>query len=700
MTEPTDNPQLSDLFPEDPTLPDPSPPSPPPLTPARVKLPRPAPPSPQALEDLPEPEPRDDALPSLPGTGLVELERQLMVARGELIEAPPEPEPEEDPSELFNIEAFERFCGKLKIDSKELGQVPLTWLGTQRYVVEKIAEGLAQDKHTFVILKGRQLGISTVTLALDIYWLFKHSGLQGAVVTDTDENREVFRSYIEQYIKTLPPKARGSVRRHNRIQLILKNRSRMVYMVAGTRKKGDLGRAKSANFMHGTECSSWGDEEGFGSLVNTLAQKNPKRLYVLESTARGYNMFYQTWEVAKASKTQVAIFVGWWLNELYSWGDETVEFKEYWNGELTADEKVWVAEVFERYGFNITPNQIAWWRWYVAEQMKGDEQLALQEMPPTEEYAFQLSGSKFFSAERVNAAYQRARILNDDPDKRLFFRYRFGLNFEDTEFLPCDEDEAEVTVWELPVVHTDPLRPPAKYIVGADPAYGSSEWADEFAACGFRAYADKIRQVFELGTPNWTDQQYAWALAHLCGWYGDTMLNLEMQGPGTAVFNELQNLKKAAAFLPAGDPRAGAFDVVSRIRDYMWKKQDSMVGGFAWQWQTNAREKVRMMSTFRSYFERDGMIELNSPACIQQLRNIHRQGDSIGGEGRAKDDRVIAAAIATIAWNDWVMVEMQAAGRTYQVEHRPDEIRQAYSPLERSLVNYLRRNEVQLRGLT
>lgn len=581
----------------------------------------------------------------------------------------------------------------MRIDSKELGRTPLKFLGSQRYLVEQIEDGLKNDIHTFVVLKGRQLGISSVTLALDLYWMFKNKGLQGAVVTDSDENREVFRSYIEQYRNSLPAEIRAPIERHNRTQLVLKNGSRLVYMVAGTKKKGDLGRAKSVNFMHATECSSWGDEEGFGSLVNTLAQKNPDRLYILESTARGYNMFYQTWEVAKASHTQRAIFIGWWRNELYSWPADSVEFKTYWDGVPTGDERVWIGEVFEKYQFEISPEQLAWWRWYCTEQMKGDELLALQEMPPTEDYAFQLSGSKFFSAERVNLHYQRAI-----KQECKYFKYVFGLNFEDTEFIETDAENAEVTIWETPVISKEVGGRSGSYALGADPAYGSSEWADEFAVNILRCYADKIEQVLEVGCTTWTEQQFAWVIAHLCGWYGDCMLNLEMQGPGGAVFNELLNLKRQAGSIAPGDPRAGAYDVVGRIRDYLWKKQDSIHGNFAYQWQTNAKEKIRMMSTLRSYFERD-MIIINSPHCLQQFRNIHRQGDQIGGEGRAKDDRVISLAIGAIAWNDWIMLEMQANHRTYDRENRPEVQAKAFTPLENSVIHYLNRNGVKVRGL-
>ena len=175
----------------------------------------------------------------------------------------------------FDQTRFEAFCSKLKVDTKEKGRIPLTFLGTQRYFIQEVAAGLKDDVHTFVVLKGRQLGISTVSLALDLYWLFKNPGLQGLLVTDTDENREIFRSYLTQYIDSLPATAKPKGGGHNRTQLTLANSSRLVYLVAGTRKQGNLGRGKAGNFMHATECSSWGDEEGYASLMNTLAQQNP-----------------------------------------------------------------------------------------------------------------------------------------------------------------------------------------------------------------------------------------------------------------------------------------------------------------------------------------------------------------------------------------------------------------------------------------
>ena len=183
-------------------------------------------------------------------------------------------------------EKFELFCANLKIDSKEQGTVPLVLNGCQRYFIEQVAIGLEKGVRTFIILKGRQEGISTVCLALDLFWMFMNPGLQGGVITDTDSNKEKFRETITRYLDSLPRNMKSPVKINNRYQLAFRNRSDVQYMVAGIRSGGNLGRAKALNFLHATECSSWADEEGLASLQASLAEKADNRLYIWESTPR------------------------------------------------------------------------------------------------------------------------------------------------------------------------------------------------------------------------------------------------------------------------------------------------------------------------------------------------------------------------------------------------------------------------------
>ena len=67
----------------------------------------------------------------------------------------------------FNLKQFYQFCSQLKIETKEEGLRKMdNLLGTQTYVMQEIADGLAEDIHFFVILKGRQLGITTISLEI------------------------------------------------------------------------------------------------------------------------------------------------------------------------------------------------------------------------------------------------------------------------------------------------------------------------------------------------------------------------------------------------------------------------------------------------------------------------------------------------------------------------------------------------------
>lgn len=584
----------------------------------------------------------------------------------------------------LSLDHFEKFCTHLVIDTKERGQIPLKWSGSQRYFATEVARGLEDGVHTFFTLKGRQLHISTISLALDLYWMFCFKGLQGALVTDTDDNRDLFKSYLTQYHASLKPGARVPIAVHNRTQLVLKNRSRLSYIVAGKRKNESLGAGKAVNFMHGTECASWGDQDGMGSLVATLAQQNPYRLYNFESTAFGYNMWYELCEQAKVAKSQRFIFIGWWRNEFYKKSRDSIEFKTYWDGQPTPEEREWIREVYELYHHNVTDEQLAWWRWYLAELCPGsDANLMYQMFPPTADYAFQMSGSKFFSSERVNLMFKRA--IEIEP---TYHRYKFGLHFEQTEFLDSNEQNADVAIWEQP-------DPNGVYVLGADPAFGSSEWADEFCICVLRCYADRVVQVAEVATADWTEAQFAWVVAHMAGTYRPCMVNLEMQGPGGAVFNELQNLKRYA-----GAPQNNAkdiYNVVGAMRDYLWRKQDSLTGTLALQWQTTTKEKIRMLSTVRNYFERE-MLDVRSADCARQFRNIHREGDTIGGAGRAKDDRVIALALAVIAWNDWIKNELELSNRTYAMETAPKDQPRIVTPLQNAVANFFRANGLRPPG--
>ena len=578
----------------------------------------------------------------------------------------------------FDLPNFYKFCNQLKIETKEQGLRKMDkLLGTQTYVMNEIDKGLKQGIHFYVILKGRQLGITTISLALDLYWHYIHNGLNGTLVTDTEENRDMFRGTLGGYMDGLPKEYKIPILTHNRNSLSLKNRSRIFYQVAGLRAKGSLGRGKGITFLHGTETSSWGDEEGLASLLASLAETNPKRLYIFESTARGFNMFHDMYVEAKKARSQIAIFCGWWRNELYMADPNSDIYRVYWDGKLTGEEKEWTKDIKKLYGFEINSRQIAWWRWKLAEGIR-DESLMYQEFPPTEDYAFVMTGTSFFSNSRCTDAVKTLRKKNPS-----YYRYSFGANFQDTNVLKSTERLASLKVWEEPI-------DTAYYVIGADPAYGSSDWADRFCIQVFRCYADGLEQVASFATSELNTYQFAWVICHLAGAYKNSTLNLEVNGPGQAVINEMRNLKRMAANMGTALGK-DLLDVYGSMQNYIWRRNDTMGGvSNSIGWLTTSATKERMLTYMKDYFERE-MMNIYDMDTIEEMKTMTRQDGGIYASGRNKDDRVIAAALATAAFAEQVQPRMIAQKITRSISKLQEEFTPEQLAVGRNVSDYLKR---------
>ena len=579
----------------------------------------------------------------------------------------------------FDLKRFYHFCSQLRIESKENGLIRMDkLLGSQTYVMDEIAAGLEEGIHFFVILKGRQMGISTISLALDLYWLFTHPGLQGTLTTHDEESRDMFRSTLSMYMDGLDKAWKIPQVQHNRNQLVLRNRSRLFYQIAGTRAKGTLGRGKGITFLHGTETSSWGDEEGLASLLASLAEKNENRLFLFESTARGFNMFHDMYVTAKRARTQKAIFAGWWRNELYSVTAEDPIYRVYWDGKLKPEEREWVGDIKKLYDVEINSRQIAWWRWKMFEGLK-DESLMYQEYPPTEDYAFVMSGTSFFSHSRCTDAAKKAKTTLPDC-----YRYVMGAYFQDTEVVKSTDKLATLKVWEDPVEN-------GYYVIGADPSYGSSDYSDRFCVQVYRVYADGLDQVAEFCTAELNTYQFAWVIAHLAGAYRNSTLNLEVNGPGQAVLNELKNLKRQAAVITNTSQRNDLMNVLGNMSHYLWRRNDTLGGpSNSTGWMTTHASKERMLAYYKDYFER-GMMGVYSYELLEEMKSIVRDEGTIAAFGRGKDDRVIAAALATAAFAEQVQPRLINARITRAVSHRQEEFTPEEIATQKGVSTYLKK---------
>ena len=199
-----------------------------------------------------------------------------------------------------------------------------------------------------------------------------------------------------------------------------------------------------------------------------------------------------------------------------------------------------------------------------------------------------------------------------------------------------------------------------------------------------------MEQVAEFATSEMNTYQFAWVIAHLAGAYKNSTLNLEVNGPGQAVINELKNLKRQAVSMGGGMGR-DLMNVYGSMQNYIWRRNDTL-GGISNSigWLTTAATKERMLSYMKDYFER-GMMSVYSMDLLEEMKTIVREGASIMASGRNKDDRVMATALAAAAYAEQVQPRLIAQKITRNVSRTMDDSTPEEIAVGRNVSDYLKR---------
>jgi hypothetical protein len=562
---------------------------------------------------------------------------------------------------LRTEKAFYQFLDNAYVFSKERGRfcVGKELYDGQRRVISEIFDALEDDVHDIYILKSRQLGMSTIIRLLTTFLAGLNPGLNGAIVFDDDKNRVKARTELVNVISELPAKLKfPGIAKDNRYSLILKNKAEMLFLAAGVRKTkstGGLGRSAGLSFLHASEMCSWGDTDGVEALKQSLAESNDDRLYIWESTARGFNIWYDMWQEAKRDKGHCrTIFLGWWAKQSQRIPRTHRDFAIYGSQEPTKEEKKKIEAVWKQYGVQIDQEQLAWVRRKYDPTARPDNDATeveyeastsrIQEQPWTEEDAFQQSGAIFFSNEKLTD--QSAKHVSKKYSSWMFL---VGQEFVDMRVLRAENMKSvELKVWEEPVED-------ATYAIGCDPAYGENPDNDRSSIQVFRCFADGCDQVAEYNFTMINTRQLAWVLASLLGWYGfhprnDVRYILELNGAGTAVWNELRSLRQQIelGYAPLAE-EAGLKNVFRNVSAYIRTRDDALGAGQNWHIKTSAQSKVADLETLRDFIS-NGQLAVRSSELIEEMRTITREDSTIKAAGTKKDDRVLAAAFALRCW--------------------------------------------------
>lgn len=582
--------------------------------------------------------------------------------------------------------AFWEFAGHVRINSKEKGgNYPIIrglYEGQKRFI-RALFDGLAEDKHVIKCLKSRQLGMSTIVELFTVFWLGVHDGMLGGLVFDTGPHTAGARNRIKNLIDNLPANYKfPKVVANNRDGLGLSNQSRLIFMSAGVREtssSGTLGRSEGLNFLWASELCSWVNTEGITALKNSLSDNYPDRLYIWESTARGFNSWHDIWMEAKGNEIEeVAYFAGWWAKDDQRILRGTPQWKVYGAEPPTEAELRRMRHVRELYDFEIDQEQLAWYRRYIDPSRDRDDDepedgYQLQDQPWVEEESFQQSGAPFFRADKLTVASQASKSIKYRP-------YRF---WPGDSIITCDMQpsktwkEVELKVWEDPVSD-------GCYVVAGDPAYGRNEFNNNSCAQVLRCYADAVEQVAEYTSAIIEPHQFAWLLWTLVGWYGSAHQSqviciCELNGSGEEVlrqYNVTRTLLRDG-YLRSAAREAGINNIFHNGKNYVYSRSDSMSTGHNWWWKTSSQLKVQMMDGLRGYFHNDTVL-VRSYDALEEMKTIAREGDKIGAPSGKRDDRNSALAFGVRAWEERLRRDLNRTNRT----RAADRIRRSGSPVD------------------
>ena len=323
--------------------------------------------------------------------------------------------------------------------------------------IEDFEAGIITDI-SLVILKGRQQGFTTVVTALQLAYSITHKNFQGFTLADKSDNSEaIFQNKAKFPYSQLPDALKPTEKFNNRRQLLFEKINSSWAVDTATK---NVGRSRTVNFFHGSECAFWAD--GIAFVQGALGEAFTKNcIKIWESTANGYNDYQKMWD----SGAHINCFYEWWKTKEYriSFRNEQM-MKDFLHQIDTKKDWIWDRLRWLRDEKHLEPEQLYWyWNKY---DKYLDKDLIKQEYPCTPQEAFLLSGKNVFDTEAILERLERLQ----KPLKVGYFKYDYdGLKITNIQWV--NDRNGYIKLYQMPNV-------PAmtEYCIGGDTAGEGSDF--------------------------------------------------------------------------------------------------------------------------------------------------------------------------------------------------------------------------------
>lgn len=413
---------------------------------------------------------------------------------------------------------------------KEQNTVPFFLNNVQQDFINKLNKAIEDYKNgiivdiSILILKGRQLGFTTLITAYQLASTIMNKNFQGFTVADEGTNTEtIFQNKAKYPYNLLPDALKPTEKFNNKRQFLFEKLNSSWEVDTATE---NMGRSRTINFLHGSECAFW--KHGIASTqagIGEALTKNCIKIY--ESTANGFNDFEKMW----SSGRHINCFYEWWKTPEYRFNFRDEKQKQKFIEEL--ETKDWIHErckwLLEEKKLDL--EQIYWY--YNKYLNYIDKELIKQEYPCSPQEAFLTTGLCYFDKEQI----VRRLLEVQKPIKKGYFNYTtkaFRDNYGE-EYIKIDKYEWVEDEEGCVEIYED-VQKRHPYVLGGDTAGDGSDF--------FTAHVlDNItgKQVVKL-KQKFNEIEYTMQIFCLGMYYNEALIGLETNF-STYPTNKLDEMK-------------------------------------------------------------------------------------------------------------------------------------------------------------
>lgn len=531
----------------------------------------------------------------------------------------------------------------LFIQDKRSGEVvpfELNW--AQKLLVERVITDIAMGVPVrYIILKARQMGLSTVIEALCYWWTTTHKNIKSVIIAHESEASSNLYDMFKRYFDNSHQMFQPTRKYNNKKELVfdVSDEVKKQYKDEGKEHPGlgssiktlvakeGKGRSATIQFFHGSEVAFW---EAKADVVSSAVQAVPMyggTFAFLESTANGVGgYFYDEWQFAKKGEGSFKpLFFAWHEHDEYERDGDP--------GQLDEEEKELLV-IFQEKGYDPASwNRKIIWRREKMKDFRSDPKKFYQEYPKDDMEAFLSSGRPKFDTkmlvkmENYAVAWgkEHPQIFGEiiaNPDEQSHDKYIFVQ--KEVEFQ--GQDPSPLKIFELPADKDE------RFVLAVDVSEGklnveSNKKENDYSvitvlrvsdlktAARWRGHIDPDllgEEAFRIGT-----------------FYNTALIGVEINNHGLTTVQSLRNKFYRNLYMRESN------------EEHQFQERTALMG-----WRTDRKTKPKIINNLATAIREGDILELDIIAIRECLTYIVDDQGAFNAQEGMFDDCVMSLAIA------------------------------------------------------